>query len=140
MKSSNKPLIEWAEALEAYARDWDATFGKKSQYFTQEYWYLLVVCVRAYWEGHELSMSQMMSEMLTGSPRTREKRIQRAISDGYLITKRSQTDRRLIIVEPSPHLEELVKGHLERTLEIVREKLTHLQPPLATPEEGNPEK
>ena len=125
MKShANKALIEWAVALEDYARDWDTTFGKKSQYFTQEYWYLLVTSVRAYWEGRERSMSQVMSEMSTGSPRTREKRVQRAISDGYLTTKKSQTDGRLIIVEPTPHLEELIKSHLERTLEIVLDKVS----------------
>lgn len=124
MKShANKALIEWSEALEDYARDWDATFGKRSQYFTQEYWYLLVTCVRAYWEGRELSMSQMMNEMLTGSPRTREKRVQRAISDGYLTTKRSLVDGRLIIVEPTPHLEKLIKDHLQRTLEIFLDKV-----------------
>ena len=40
-------LIDWMDALEFYARDWDQTFGEQTNYFTQEFWYMLIGCVRA---------------------------------------------------------------------------------------------
>ena len=118
-----REIIDWMDALEFYARDWDQTFGEQSNYFTQEFWYMLIGCVRAHWAGSPLTVSQLTQRMKSGSNRTREERIKRAVDDGYLIKVRDEQDGRAAYVRPTPELEEMVIGHLQRTLAQVRETM-----------------
>ena len=116
-------LVAWMDALEFYARDWDETFGGRPSYFTQEFWYMLVGCLRADWAGHALTVSQLAHSMKSGSNRTREQRIKRAVDDGYLVKEKGVEDGRAAIVRPTPELEKLIIGHLQRTLTRTREKI-----------------
>ncbi|MAI90898.1 hypothetical protein [Ponticaulis sp.] len=118
-----QPLIDWMDALEFYARDWDEVFGSQSAYFTQEFWYMLVGCVRAHWAGNPLTVSQLAHSMRSGSNRTREERIKKAVDDGYLKKVKDAKDGRATVVIPTPELETMVVGHLQRTLARVMEKL-----------------
>ncbi|MEM6554694.1 MAG: hypothetical protein AAF642_02400 [Pseudomonadota bacterium] len=113
-------LIDWMDALEFYARDWDRTFGAQTNYFTQEFWYMLIGCVRAHWAGKPLTVSQLAQSMKSGSNRTREERIKRAVDDGYLVKMRDEQDGRAAYVRPTPELEQMVIGHLQRTLDRVQ--------------------
>ncbi|MBU4163541.1 MAG: hypothetical protein KKF36_05430 [Alphaproteobacteria bacterium] len=122
-------LIDWMDALELYARDWDQTFGEQTNYFTQEFWYMLIGCVRAHWAGHPLTVSQLTQRMKSGSNRTREERIKRAVDDGYLIKVRDDQDGRASYVRPTPELETMVIGHLMRTLARVRETMQRSKAP-----------
>jgi hypothetical protein len=117
-------LIAWAHALEAYARDWDETFENRPGYFTQEFWYLLVGCMVANWRGRPMTVSAACQAMKSGSNRTREERIKRAVDDGFLIKERTGDDGRTAIVRPTEMLEERMRGHLERTLTAVRANLS----------------
>jgi hypothetical protein len=119
----NEEIIIWAHALEAYARDWDDTFEKRPGYFTQEFWYLLVGCMIANWNGRPMTMSQACQQMKSGSNRTREERIKRAVDDGFLVKERAGDDGRSALVRPTPKLEALMVGHLQRTREIVKAAL-----------------
>lgn len=116
-------LMVWAQALEAYARDWDETFDKRPGYFTQEFWYLLVGCMIANWNGRPMTMSQACQQMKSGSNRTREERIKRAVDDGFLVKERAGDDGRAALVRPTPKLETMMVGHLQRTREIIRTAL-----------------
>jgi hypothetical protein len=116
----SEEIIAWAHALEAYARDWDETFDNRPGYFTQEFWYLLVGCMIANWRGRPMTMSQACQQMKSGSNRTREERIKRAVDDGFLVKERTGDDGRLALVRPTPKLEALMVGHLQRTLDVVR--------------------
>ena len=116
-------LIDWMDALEFYARDWDRTFGAQTNYFTQEFWYMLIGCVRAYWSGQPMTVSQLTQAMKSGSNRTREERIKRAVSDGYLVKVKGEDDGRAALVHPTEELEDLVIGHLERTMVRINEVL-----------------
>ncbi|WP_203292448.1 hypothetical protein [Maricaulis parjimensis] len=109
-------LADWTEFLEDYARDWDATFAGQPHYFTQEFWYLFVACLRAKWRGAPLTISQACQVMKTGSNRTREERINRAVSDGFLSKEKAGDDRRQTVLMPSPRLEDMLRSHFERTL------------------------
>lgn len=122
-EASRQDLVAWMDALEFYARDWDEAFGGRPSYFTQEFWYLLVGCLRADWAGHPLTVSQLAHSMKSGSNRTREERIKRAVDDGYLVKERAEQDGRAAIVRPTPQLETLIVGHLQRTLTRTREKI-----------------
>jgi hypothetical protein len=122
-QESNDVLVDWLDALEFYARDWDATFGSHSHYFTQEYWYLFINCLRAHWAGRPLTVSQLAQAMKTGSNRTREERIRRAVDDGYLVKERIAQDGRAAIVRPTPLLEELMLAHLKRTRDYMASKI-----------------
>lgn len=117
---TDEQLVAWAEALEAYARDWDETFENRPAYFTQEFWYLLVGCMIANWQGRPMTVGQACQIMKTGSNRTREERIKRAVDDGYLVKTRTGEDGRMAIVQPTPRLEAMMRGHLERTLTAIR--------------------
>ncbi len=116
-------LIQWMEALEAYARDWDRVFDGHPHYFTQEYWYLFVGVVTSAWKGRPLTINAACQVMKTGSARTREDRLKKAVQDGYLLKERSDSDRRTTFVLPSPMLEDLIRGHLERTFQRTAEAL-----------------
>lgn len=116
-------IIDWARALESYARDWDGIFENRPNYFTQEFWYLLVGCLIAHWQGKPLTVGAACQAMKTGSNRTREERIQRAVRDGYLVKERAADDHRSAVVRPSPQLEEMLRAHLVRTLTDVRKRL-----------------
>jgi len=122
-------LTDWMDALEFYARDWDATFGEQTNYFTQEFWYMLIGCVRAHWAGHPLTVSQLTQRMKSGSNRTREERIKRAVDDGYLIKVKDDQDGRAAYVRPTTELESMVIGHLKRTLTRVRETMQRSKAP-----------
>lgn len=119
----NLDVVAWAEVLVNYARDWDDTFSHRESYFTQDYWYLFVGCLLHYWRGRPLTVSEACQIMKTGSNRTREARIKRAVQDGYLAKQRADEDRRSSILMPTPHLETILRGHFERTLERMRSLL-----------------
>lgn len=125
---SREDLLLWMDALEAYAVDWDNTFEHKASYFTQEFWYLLVRCMINAWNGTPLSVSGACQQMKSGSNRTREDRIKRAVADGYLVKRQSKFDRREAIVVPSEELEKMMIGHFSRTLDIVNDRLSELNP------------
>lgn len=112
---SDEQLLAWARVLEAYARDWDTTFENRPAYFTQEFWYLLVGCMIAEWQGKPITVGAACQIMKSGSNRTREERIKRAVSDGYLIKERTGEDRRAAIVRPTPKLAQAMRGHFART-------------------------
>lgn len=112
---SEDNLILWMAALEAYARDWDQVFNNHPHYFTQEYWYLFVGVVTSVWQEKPLTISAACQLMKTGSARTREDRLKKAVQDGYLLKVRSDGDKRTTLVKPSGTLEHLIRGHLERT-------------------------
>ncbi len=126
---SRSDLLLWMDALEKYARDWDETFEHRASYFTQEFWYLLINCMVSDWEGTPLTVSGACQHMKTGSNRTREERIRKAVTDGYLLKRRSQSDAREAIVVPSEKLERLMIDHLERTLNIIIDALHELDRP-----------
>lgn len=121
-------LTDWMDALEFYARDWDRTFGEQTNYFTQEFWYMLIGCVRAHWADQPLTVSQLAQRMKSGSNRTREERIKRAVDDGYLIKVRDEQDGRASYVRPTPELEQMVVDHLRRTLDRIRGMLPEQTP------------
>ena len=127
-KYSRAEILAWMDALEAYARDWDETFDPRASYFTQEFWYLLVNCMIANWKGAPLTVSGACQHMKSGSNRTREDRIRRAVDDGYLVKQQSDQDRREAIVVPSDKLERLMIEHFERTLDITADTLKSLIP------------
>lgn len=124
---SKEDLLLWIDALEAYARDWDDAFEHKASYFTQEFWYLLVMCMVNNWNGTPLSITGACQQMKTGSNRTREDRIRKAVTDGYLIKRQGESDRREAIVVPSEKLEEMMIGHFSRTLRITVDSLRDLE-------------
>jgi hypothetical protein len=123
---SQKDLLLWMDALEAYAVDWDKTFEHKASYFTQEFWYLLVRCMINAWNGTPLTVSGACQQMKSGSNRTREGRIKKAVADGFLVKRQGESDRREAIVIPSEELENMMIGHFGRTLNIVSDCLRDL--------------
>jgi len=114
--SDVEALADWSQFLEDYARDWDRAFEGQPHYFTQEFWYLFVAVLRASWREAPMTVSAACQAMKTGSNRTREERINRAVSDGFLIKTKMGDDRRTTVLLPSDRLEALLRGHLERTL------------------------
>ena len=116
----------WAQALEDYARDWDRTFENRPSYFTQEFWYLLVGSMLHNWRGTPLTVSTAAQYMKTGSSRTREERIKKAVVDGYLMKIKHESDGREAYVVPTPKLEEIMVAHLDRTLLHMAEAIRQL--------------
>lgn len=117
---SDQDLFRWLDFLENYARDWDRAFDNRPGYFTQEYWYLFVACTVGYWRGGALTVSAACQAMKSGSNRTREDRIKRAVDDGYLEKRKADLDGRNALVVPTPKLERIIRGHFERTLLMAR--------------------
>ncbi|HYC03213.1 MAG TPA: hypothetical protein VED40_07975 [Azospirillaceae bacterium] len=113
---SDEALGRWITALVDYAQDWDRTFENRPDYFTQEYWYLFVGCLTARWRGAPLTVSAACQVMKSGSNRTREDRIKRAVMDGYLMKEKADEDGRTAYVVPTPKLEAVMRDHLARTL------------------------
>ena len=116
-------MAAWMDVLEVYARDWDKTFDGQPYYFTQEFWYLFVYCMRAAWRGSPLSVSAACQVMKTGSNRTREERINRAVRDGLLEKVKHGEDKRTTVLLPTAQLEERLRGHFRRTLAATRQYL-----------------
>lgn len=112
---SDETLLNWAQALEDYARDWDATFENRPTYFTQEFWYLLVGVMIADARGRPMTVGAACQVMKSGSNRTREERIKRAVDDGFLVKERAGTDGRMAVVRPTAKLSAMMRGHFART-------------------------
>ena len=115
-KPNLKSVLAWMRLLDDYAKDWDSTFDNKPHYYTQDFWYLMVSCCLAYWEGRPLSVATACQHMKSGSNRTREERIKKAVIDGYLQKLPSETDGREIFVAPTEKLEDALYQHFSRTL------------------------
>ena len=120
---SDERIVAWAAALEDYARDWDETFDNRPDYFTQEFWYLLVGCLSAHMQNRPMTVSAACQIMKTGSSRTREERLKRAVDDGFLMKERASQDRRETIVRPTPKLEQAMRAHFARTYTLVKSAL-----------------
>lgn len=120
---SDRDLFRWLDFLENYARDWDRAFENRPGYFTQEYWYLFVGCTIAQWRGAPLTVSAACQSMKSGSNRTREDRIKRAVDDGYLEKRKADLDGRNALVVPTAKLEVLIRGHFQRTLLMARDAI-----------------
>lgn len=112
-----KALTKWHDVLDFYAHDWDKTFGHRSTYYTQEFWYLLVDCAINYWRGEPLTVGSACERMKAGSKRTREERIKKAEIDGLLERHKHNSDRRETFLIPSNELQQKIHGHLLRTLQ-----------------------
>ncbi len=123
---SLESLMMWGEVLELYALDWDETFGYAPHYFTQEYWYLLVRVTFAALKGHPLTVTSATQGMKSGSNRTRENRLQKAVTDGYLLKQRSEEDMRNVCLLPTDRLVKLILGHMDRTLEMTLKRLGNI--------------
>ena len=127
-RRDTESLMVWGRILEEYAVDWDKTFGHRApDYFTQEYWYLFVRCTFAMLQGEPLTVTSASQSMKSGSNRTRETRIQRAVIDGYLKKERSQDDAREVFLLPTDNLKEMILGHLDRTLSVALEQLKDIK-------------
>ncbi len=126
---SLESLVIWGEVLELYALDWDESFGNAPHYFTQEYWYLLVRVTFAALKGQPLTVTAATQGMKSGSNRTRESRLQKAVSDGYLLKQRSEEDMRNVCLLPTERLVKLILGHMDRTLAMTLERLRNISEP-----------
>ncbi len=107
-------LLPWAEFLIDYTNDWNNTF--KNRFHTEEYWNPFVYCLRGYWAGRPLTMSDACQCMRTGSNRTREKRIALAVSRGMLVKQKSANDLRTTLILATDALEGFLASHFSRTL------------------------
>ncbi|MFL0798370.1 MAG: hypothetical protein K6L73_12870 [Cellvibrionaceae bacterium] len=112
-----RSFIAWLDVLEFYAHDWDETFENRRGYYTQEFWYLLIGCVVNYWKGSPMTVSRACQMMKSGSSRTREERIKKAVVDGYIEKQKHPGDGREIILVPTDKLEDMIKSHLQRTMQ-----------------------
>lgn len=119
----NEDILNWARVLDDYARDWDATFRNRPDYFTREFWDLLVGCMVAHAQGQPMTIGAAIQAMKAGSSRTREDRIKRAVDDGFLVKEKKPGDGRSSTIRPTPLLEERICAHLERTLADVRARI-----------------
>ena len=113
---SDEHLLLWSSVLESYARDWDITFDNKPSYYTQEYWYLFINCLKGHWQKTPMTMTRACQSMKTGSLRTREERIKKAVLDGYLCKQKHPDNGRETILIPSQKLQAIIVDHLIRTL------------------------
>ncbi len=118
-------LLPWAEFLIDYTNDWNATFG--NHFHTEEYWHLFVYCLLGCWKGQPLTMGEACSCIRTGSNRTREKRISRAINRGMLTKQKSGHDLRTTFILTTETLEDLLSKHFSRTLNCFRNLAQSLQ-------------
>jgi len=113
---SDQELLLWSSVLESYARDWDSTFDNRPSYYTQEFWYLFINCLKKYWQKSPMTMTQACQSMKNGSLRTREERIKKAVLDGYLYKQKHPNNGRETLLIPSPKLQSIIIEHLIRTL------------------------
>lgn len=112
-------ILILAEAHIACTRDFDLTFRNRPNYFTQEFGYLLVGCFIADLQGSPLTVGVACQIMKSGSARTREERIKRAVDDGYLLKERDAADGRAALLRPTPALKVVLIEHFARTTEIM---------------------
>jgi hypothetical protein len=131
VKFSDRHLLMWADCLEDYAENWDDHFKKHGKFFTQEYWYLLVGIMRAYWVGEPLNVAGAKDSIrgLQGyDDRAKDARISAAIDAGLIYksdykelspelqTSLGEIDRRYKFLLPTAALENAMRSHLAATL------------------------
>jgi hypothetical protein len=108
----------WLDVLIRYAADWDNTFRTRSDYFTQEYWYLFTECTRAHLDGSPLGVSEAAAKMqMKASANAKMVRINKAVDDGYLRKERLPgEDGRKVVLVPTDLLIGKLTEHFRRTL------------------------
>jgi hypothetical protein len=120
-------IMIWAEAHLACTQDFDRTFRNRSKYFIQEFGYLLTGCYLADLRGSPLTVGAACQIMKSGSARTREARINRAVDDGYLVKERASDDGRAALLKPTDALKRLLMEHFSRTHQIIVEAIDKLE-------------
>jgi len=137
MKFSDDDLVVWADCLIEYAENWDEHFKRYGNFFTQEYWYLLMGVTRAYWDQDPLCVAAAEDQMvgLQGKDESVKKdRIKNAIKAGLIQEKKTfvqlspklqeklkeqhddADDARKRYLIPTPLLEKVLRLHLATTL------------------------
>ena len=113
--SNDKPyLLPWAEFLIAYTDHWNATFHNR--FPTEEYWYLFSHTLRAHWREKPLTMRETCEQMKTGTIRTRESKIHRAIASNFIERSKRDEDMRSTVLNITPRLESRLSSHFCATL------------------------
>ncbi|MGX1165751.1 hypothetical protein AB7M16_002017 [Bradyrhizobium sp. USDA 372] len=136
---SDDILLDWADFLRDYAENWDDHFKQYGDdFFTQEFWYLLVGIVEAYWRKDPMNLATAKSEirgLKKADDKTKNTRI-KAAEDAGLIKRRSFAelsdeirqnmgagDNRKTYLIPTPRLEKELRAHLSETLSEAMQKL-----------------
>ena len=107
-------LSAWMRHMESYGQVWYEDIGR--DYFSQEYWYLLVIAMVRYWRHEPLYIGDACDCMKTGSARTRETRLRRLFDASWLEKAKNPGDRRQTYVLPTPDMQRIVGTHLRRSL------------------------
>ena len=97
--SDRETLIKWIAYMDNYGQRWLDDIGK--DYFSQEYWYLFTVALVSHWRQAPLSISEACDCMKTGSPKTRQNRLQKLITEHMLFKTKEATDLRRTHLEPT---------------------------------------
>jgi DNA-binding MarR family transcriptional regulator len=124
MSRPPQEIIDWALVMEAYGAGLGRDLRQAARLFRAG---VLVpaggLATIAHWRERPMTMSQACQAMKSGSNRTREERIKKAVDDGFLVKERAGDDGRAALVRPTEKLEALMIGHLQRTRQIVLDAL-----------------
>lgn len=138
-KFSDESLLDWADFLRDYAENWDNHFKQfGEEFFTQEFWYLLVGIVEAYWRKEPMNLATAKSEirgLKKADDKTKNTRIKAAEKAGLIVRFQfadldedirrnlGEGDKRYTYLIPTTLLEKELRAHLSETLSEAIQKL-----------------
>ena len=107
-------LCLWMRQMEEYGQVWHEDIGR--DFFSQEYWYLLVIAMVHYWRRVPLNIGDACNSMKTGSAKTRENRLRKLLESYWFQKSKSTADKRQTCVTPTPEMLRIVGAHLRNSL------------------------
>lgn len=107
-------LCLWMRQMEEYGQVWHEDIGR--DFFSQEYWYLLVIAMVHYWRRVPFNIGDACNSMKTGSARTRENRLRKLLESHWFQKSKSTADKRQTCVTPTPEMLRIVGAHLRNSL------------------------
>lgn len=107
-------LCLWMRHMEEYGQVWHEDIGR--EFFSQEYWYLLVIAMVYYWRHLPLNVGDACNTMKTGSAKTRDNRLRKLFESHWLQKSKNTSDKRQTCVAPTPDMQRIIGAHLQGSL------------------------
>ena len=111
---SKEALQAWMQYMEDYGAAWLEDTG--TDFYSQEYWYLVAMTLIRHWQGRPLSVSDAYSAMKTGCSKTRENRLKKVMAEHWCTKVKDQADQRRTCLEATENILLLGREHFRSTL------------------------
>ena len=111
-------LLNWGNILQEYAADWSR--HSKREFFSDDYFFMFLEVLNGHHTQTPPNKSTLAARVTEGAFPKRYNKVEKANDEGFFCYEQRGRE---VVVHPTDKLMKLMKGHLERTRELARNRL-----------------